>query len=366
MNRVPQLLLPSTSLISGATGSGKTTLVLDILQNANWLISPAPKSVYWFYGIEQGNVFESLAKRSRIPIYFQKGMPDFETLSINIVQPKVLVLDDLISEANLDLEKIFLNKTRHMNFLTILLSQNLFHNNRFMRNISLNVHYFFVFPSKRDNRQFSVLARQIDPKNYAFLEDVYRKLSDESPFSYIMLDLHPQSDKRLTVRSDITNPNGATVWLPKSDSAITPAHVSTDDGNGKLRILNGDRDESSTMSLVTLDNAECVRMSVIYKKLLHFLCNQSDKDVKLNIKKNLSDSDVILLQEACMNVLIGGHVRLTKKEYQYLSKRKHIIRQLGGTVSATQKTIKRNRDILLKHYSILPHVIRATLRYLKC
>src|SRR5579862_3682794 len=117
--RVSHLKLPATILIAGSTGSGKTTLVLGILKNAAWLIHPPPKTIYWCYGIEQEGVFKDLKELS-IPVILHKGMPDLDTWELNVNEPKLLVIDDLISEATLDLEKIFLNKTRHLNFLTIL------------------------------------------------------------------------------------------------------------------------------------------------------------------------------------------------------------------------------------------------------
>lgn len=377
MNRLSQLRLPATILISGATGSGKTTLVLKILENARWLISPPPKKIFWFYGIEQESVRKALQQMS-IPVVFEKGMPNFDTLSINVREPKLLILDDLISEASLDLEKIFLNKTRHLNFLTILLTQNLFHNNRFMRNISLNVHYFFIFPSKRDNRQFSVLARQIEPKNYSFLEHVYQKLSEESCFNYIMLDLHPQSDKALTVRSDITNPYGATVWLPPqsistdaSDASNTSKtqSVSKDANNYVVTYPSAMNNTNSTQiaNMSIIEKSELVRMCVTLKKILHFLLTtKSEQDVKKYIRRTISDSDVILLKEACINILTGNHILLSRKQFDYLNKHKSIVRKLGESRKVNRNVIKDTRIILASHFDILPYIIRASLQYLRC
>ena len=146
---------------------------------------------------------------------------------------KVLVLDDLISSsASSDqktLEEIFFYYTHHYNFITFLLTQNLFHNNRVFRGISLNTHYFILFPNKRDKLQCRVLFRQVEPKNHSFLEEVYHTLSDESCYNYLFLDLHPKSDPLLKVRSDILNPLGATVWLQKAPPASASLPVTSSD-----------------------------------------------------------------------------------------------------------------------------------------
>src|SRR5579859_1420099 len=97
--KVPQIKLPGTVLIAGPTRSGKTSLVVDILKKADWLIIPSPKEIYWHYGIEQHDLLSQL-KNVSIPITFQKGMPNFDAMSLDVQKPKVLVLDDLISEAD--------------------------------------------------------------------------------------------------------------------------------------------------------------------------------------------------------------------------------------------------------------------------
>jgi hypothetical protein len=231
-----------------------------------------------------------------------------------------------------------------MNFLTILLTQNLFHDNRFMRNISLNVHYFFIFPSKRDNRQFSVLARQIDPKNHSFLESVYERLSEESYFNYIMLDLHPQSDRRLTVRSDITNPSGATVWLPSTAASSHP---------------------DVNMSPI-IDKSERTRMCVILKKILFFFTTKNEREIKNYIRNVISDSELILLKEACINILTGDYVQLSRKQFKYLNTKKNIIRQLGSSKRVNKNIILETRRILIRNYDVIPYIIRASLHYLHC
>ena len=252
-SRVAQFSLPSNAMFSGCSGAGKTRLVLAILSCASWIIHPPPVELYWFYGVPQDYVFEELKKLNDKAIFrrivIQQGLPNFSEHDIDRRCPKVIVLDDLISStASSDqkiLEEIFFYFTHHYNCLTFLLTQNLFHSNRVFRGISLNTHYFILFPNKRDKLQCRVLFRQVEPKNHFFLEEVYSILSDESCYSYIFLDLHPKSDPILKVRSDILNPVGATVWLQKAppSSTLFPVTVSE-----LMKEVEVDGQQSSSMS----------------------------------------------------------------------------------------------------------------------
>src|SRR5215510_3472759 len=141
-SKVVQFLNPANVLVAGCTGSGKTHWVINCIKNSDWIVQHTPTEIYWFYGVAQENVFKAL-QNNPIPVHFQQGIPDFELLNFDRKSAKILVLDDLISSPGKQqnvLEEVFLYYTHHYNFLTFLLTQNLFHNSRVFRGISLNSH----------------------------------------------------------------------------------------------------------------------------------------------------------------------------------------------------------------------------------
>ena len=73
-----------------------------------------------------------------------------------------------------------------MNISVILITQNLFHQGKFCRDISLNEKYI-VLQSVRDREQFSHQA-QVLPQDSKGLSDAYLHATEE-PHGYLVLDL---------------------------------------------------------------------------------------------------------------------------------------------------------------------------------
>ncbi|KFM60143.1 hypothetical protein X975_22188, partial [Stegodyphus mimosarum] len=63
----PMLKHPSTSLISGPTGSGKTHFVIRVIEES--LLSPMPQRIIYCYGAYQ-SIFSKMKN-----VQFQEGLP---------------------------------------------------------------------------------------------------------------------------------------------------------------------------------------------------------------------------------------------------------------------------------------------------
>jgi hypothetical protein len=76
-----------------------------------------------------------------------------------------MILDDLLTEVYSDKVCHLLTKgCHHRNVNVILITQNLFHQGRYCRDISLNAKYIVLLKDVRDMRRFSHLARQMYPE----------------------------------------------------------------------------------------------------------------------------------------------------------------------------------------------------------
>ena len=67
------------------------------------------------------------------------------------------------SGKNNRISDLFTKGSHPRNLSVIYIVQNIFHQGKEMRNISLNAHYIVLFKSPRDKQQVSMLARQINP-----------------------------------------------------------------------------------------------------------------------------------------------------------------------------------------------------------
>lgn len=208
-------LHPFTSIISGPTGCGKTSLVKEILLNCTKMISPQPDVIIYCYSRFQP-AFSQLQENfnnSTVLLIFKEGLPVLDELDSS--KNTLVIIDDLMAdvEKNKDMLKLFTVDSHHKNISTIFINQNFFSNGRNMRTISLNSHYLVLFNNPRDSSQIGHLARQIYPKNALHLVDSYEDIC-KKPYGYLFIDLKQGTDRRVRVRTDILSPF-PTIFVPE-------------------------------------------------------------------------------------------------------------------------------------------------------
>ena len=84
----------------------------------------------------------------------------------------------------------------------ILITQNLFHQAKHCKDISLNAKYIVLLKNNRDKNQYTHLARQVYPEDTAGLHIAYREATDK-PHDYFVLDFSQDTDNRLRFRTNI-------------------------------------------------------------------------------------------------------------------------------------------------------------------
>ena len=92
--------------------------------------------------------------------------------------------------------------------------QNVFHQGKEMRNISLNTHYIILFKSPRDRQQISILAKQVNPGRVQEFMKRYEKATSQA-HRYLMLDLKPTTDDEEQLKTNI---------LPGETNALEQIH----------------------------------------------------------------------------------------------------------------------------------------------
>ena len=152
-------------------------------------------------------------------IRFIKGLPDSfddETLFPSD-STHLVILDDLIFQASNHPEvvRIFTQYRHHRNMSVIMLTQNIFHQDKFSRTISLNCNYLVLFKNPRDKLQMNILAQQMFPSRKKYflesLEDATRQ-----PHSYLLLDLTHHCPDQFRLRTGLLPGEWPAVYLPKS------------------------------------------------------------------------------------------------------------------------------------------------------
>lgn len=146
----------------------------------------------------------------QVPVECIVGIPEtFENVSGN---PQLFVIDDSMLESqNKTMASLFTKGCHHQNISVIFITQNIFHQSKYARDISLNFSHLVIMNNPRDRLQFQHLARQLYPENSRTLSNIYRDITQE-PFSYIYIDLNQNTHPLLRFRSDIFNKNYTTVY----------------------------------------------------------------------------------------------------------------------------------------------------------
>lgn len=202
-----RLKTPFNCIVSGASKTGKTTFVYNLLTVKQSIFTKIPNKVLLFYKYPQ-EIYKQMLNLNLIDelISIDDGFT-YESVIEKVAPYKnrngsVVIIDDAMTDITSDFEQIFTNLSHHQNCSIIFLTQNLFYKDKTYRTMSLNTHYFIIMKNARDKQQISVLAKQFCPGNSTYVIKAYEDAT-KYPYSYLVLDFTPDSPSSLRLRSRI-------------------------------------------------------------------------------------------------------------------------------------------------------------------
>jgi hypothetical protein len=172
--------------ISGPSRCGKTFFVADLLQNIQTFAKQPPSQVIYIYKVWQSK-FDEMKSVVHIFIQDEKNIIDkIKEYATGV--PVLVVFDDMINSSSLsDLASLFTVDARHMNMSLVFLTQRMFVNDEYFRQISQNCDYFIVFKNPRNSSEIRTLAQQITPGSLHLINMYIEATKD--PFSYLFINL---------------------------------------------------------------------------------------------------------------------------------------------------------------------------------
>ena len=193
---------PFTCILSGPSGSGKSSFCIKFLRNLRSLCTERKfeGGIIWCYS-EKSAVPKRQLSALRKKIRYREGVPNNFTNARG--RPCLIILDDLLNDVySKDVCNLFTRGSHHRNISVFLITQNLFHQGRYCRDISLNAKYVVLLKNLRDKKQFRYLAHQVFPEDS---EGLYRAYiyATRKPHGYLVLDLSQDTDDRLRFRTHI-------------------------------------------------------------------------------------------------------------------------------------------------------------------
>lgn len=192
--------------------SGKSFFVKQLLKNVDQMCNIKFDKILFFYGEYQSSYDDNYGRE----IEFHEGLPSNEQLSRDIHLKKLIILDDLMRESSNDVIcDLFTKGCHHRNLSVILISQNVFHQGKNQRTISINSNYLILFKNPRDRSQIFHLSRQIYPIDPKFLIEAYNDATTD-PFGYILVDMKQSTPDNLRFRTKIFPLDGICyVYVPR-------------------------------------------------------------------------------------------------------------------------------------------------------
>ena len=185
--------------LSGPSGCGKTTFITDLIINLDQISVDPPKKVIYFYK-EWQTKFTDMEQTLGVNFIEDNDMIIEQIKDFSV--PALVIFDDMLNSENLKaVAQLFTVFGRHLNLCLAFLTQRLFNNNEFFRQISQNSDYIGVFKNPRNSREIRTLASQITPKTLELLA-IYQTATKE-PYSYVLINLTQEGLPQLKYTNNI-------------------------------------------------------------------------------------------------------------------------------------------------------------------
>ena len=185
--------------LSGPSGCGKTTFITNMIQNLRKVAADPPENIIYFYSTFQPK-FEFLKNNYGV-IFVEDNERMIDQLK-ELKSTALVIFDDMINSDNLKLiAQLFTVYGRHLRLSLAFLSQRLFSNNEFFRQISQNSDYLVVFKNPRNTMDIRILGGQMTPKSNDLVQ-IYQRAT-QKPYSYIFINLTQEAIPQLKFTSNI-------------------------------------------------------------------------------------------------------------------------------------------------------------------
>lgn len=200
---------PFSCIIAGSSQCGKTVFTTNLITHLDEMISPRISCVIVSYTEDQPAYQNMCSLDSRVRLVKGRNfdlVPGENTL---------LIIDDQMDSALGDktIQNLFTKGVHHRSISVILITQDLYPQEKFARTIRRNSTYLIVFRSPTFQLQVQCLGRQLYPQHPRFLQAAY-DMATKIPYTYIFLNLNPTCHENLRVRSGILPFEDLYVYTP--------------------------------------------------------------------------------------------------------------------------------------------------------
>lgn len=209
-NLTPVMRHPFTAMICGASNSGKSTLVKNILQKRNYLIRGVNefRRIYIVYRVWQSSYNELSKDFNNVPVSLIKDEFPMYLLykKPEIFRDTVIIFEDGACGCNMsDIYELFTKHSHHDRISIFFLCHSVFDpKTPILRLLQRNCHYLFLFKCPRDHTQIRNLAYQISPDKKG-AKALIKAFEEETlkGHSYMMFDFTQHCPQEVRFKADV-------------------------------------------------------------------------------------------------------------------------------------------------------------------
>ena len=196
---------PFLMLVCGATQSGKTHFVMQLLHQSHRLVNKTLENIVWFYG----QITNSIQKYQKLytNITFVEGIPSSFDEYINEHKNNLFIFDDLMEEASNDknITSLFTKQSHHRNISVILIMQDLYYKGSERKTLLRNSQYLVLFANPLDMTTVYSIASRMVPKRVTSFLKIFEVVTSK-PHGYLFIDGKQNSPTQARFRTDIFKP----------------------------------------------------------------------------------------------------------------------------------------------------------------
>ena len=180
--------------------------VTQFLKHLPDMMNPVHDEVVWCYGEWQPG-YDLMKSVTSV-----EGLPNMEDRRGD--KRRLVTVDDLMSETDERVTKLFTKGSHHRNMSVMYIVQNLFGKNKEQLTINLNSHYVVVFKNTRDASQITHLAKQMYPGKLRYLQEAFKDATS-LPHGYLLIYLRQETPDHLRLRTHVFTDQLQVVYVHK-------------------------------------------------------------------------------------------------------------------------------------------------------
>lgn len=185
-------------IISGASQSGKSSLVVELIRRRKEIIDPPLDNVLYMYACWQDK-FTQLQKD--VPeVQFHQGLIEN---SDDIPSNSLVIIDDLLTDLakSEDSVNLFVRGSHHNNISVIGIVQSFFYKG--LRNLTLQCKYVCLMKNPREQNFIRVLGSQMsNGKRNEVLDYAWRHTMNQ-PYGYVVIDFSQTQNNKYRIRNSL-------------------------------------------------------------------------------------------------------------------------------------------------------------------